>query len=117
MENYPIEIFNGDTRKAIRVTILIGETPLDLTGASILMQVRKTKESDEVLKELINDNGITIETPETNGIFTIDKQILSFPISGEFVYDIQITLSNGEVHTYMGGKLTVIMDCSRIEDE
>jgi hypothetical protein len=115
MESYPIEIFNGDTRKAIRITTLINDAPLDLTGASILMQVRKTKESEEVLKEITNLDGITIVDPPMDGIFIIDKQIFNFSISGVFYYDIQITLSNGEVHTYIGGTLTVTMDCSRNE--
>lgn len=85
--------------------------PVDLTGASILMQIKKSASDDEPVLEFTETDGITI-TDAVNGQFQIDEVIIEI-LPKIYQYDIQITLSNGKVKTPIDGTFTVSSDVSR----
>ena len=106
----------GDTFRALDFTLsqtlIVDEVettePIDLTGASICLQVRPTKNSESVFLDLAEGAGITIVDPEL-GRFQIDEQIIDIPV-GTHYYDIEITLSNGFRFTWFIGTWTITSD-------
>lgn len=86
--------------------------PMNLTGASILVQFRNDNNGSVVL-ELSIGRGITI-TDAPNGKFQIDAQIIPTSVpGGSYPYDIRITLANGVVKHYISGTMTVEETYSR----
>lgn len=80
-----------------------GGPPLDLTGASFVMQIRAEIDSDVVLLELSTANG-RITTEPLAGIVrrrisAADTAALSFD---EAVYDIELRTSDEEVRIEQG---------------
>jgi len=106
----------GDTFRALDFTLsqttLEGatgvNTPIDLTDATICLQVRPTKTSESVFLDLAEGSGITIIDPEL-GRFQIDEQILDIPV-GTHYFDIEITLSTGFRFTWFIGTWTITSD-------
>lgn len=110
---FDINVKRGDTYDGCVFTIEYEDhTPLDLTGASILMQIKKSASDDEPVLEFTDTDGITI-TDAINGEFQIDEVIIDI-LPKIYQYDIQVTLSNGKVKTFVEGKFTVNSDISRI---
>lgn len=108
MQKYNIVAYNGDTYPGCSFQINVNDTPLDLTGAAIEMHVRKTRDSDAVL-DLDLDSGLTI-IDDANGEFKINEQIISIAEPGGYIYDIEITLADGTVKTYIQGDFVIIGD-------
>lgn len=104
---YNISVLNGDTYAGCNFTITVNSAALNLTGAAIKMQVRKQREEAVVL-ELSTGSGITITTA-AEGKFKINEQVISCAV-GVYLYDIQITLSGGNIKTYIKGTFTVLGD-------
>jgi len=92
-----------NTLKAISFITNVNGTPLNLTGASILMQFRKTPISP-VLLEKRNTAGITI-SETVPGKWTLDETAITLP-EGPYYYDVQITLADGTIKTYQKGTYT-----------
>lgn len=102
-----IQALRGDTFKEYPFEILIDNVALNLTGAVIKMDIKKDACSLPALSlTSVSNNGITI-TDAVNGEFKINQQIISIP-AGNYQYDIQITLANGTVNTWVGGLFQVI---------
>ena len=102
-----IQALRGDTFKEYPFEILIDNVALNLTGAIIKMDIKKDACSLPALTlTSVSNNGITI-TDAVNGEFKINQQIISIP-AGNYQYDIQITLANGAVNTWVGGLFQVI---------
>ena len=83
-------------------------TPIDITGAELKVQFRFRNKTGRVVKEVSDGLGITI-TNATAGEFKIDEFT---PVDWQvdcYYYDVQMTL-NGEIKTYVGGKVKVIQD-------
>ena len=104
--NFPDHI-KGDTFVGTQFTIQVNGSPLNLTNVSIEMMLRKSETSPVALK-LTKGSGITVNNAAA-GIFSIDEQIIDIP-SAKYLYDIEITLPNGEVKTYIGGTFKIIQD-------
>jgi hypothetical protein len=96
----------GDTYPKTKFNAAIDGVPLNITGASIKMMLRDR--SKYVKKIFQNGEGITITNPAAGG-FELDRQIIDIP-AGEYTYDIQITLSDGSVKTYIYGAWTIKQD-------
>lgn len=94
--------WNGTTYDTVT-----GGLPIDLTGCSIVMQVRRPSLLD-VMLTLSVGAGLTI-TDAINGVFRIDSQIIDIPVY-VYKYDIQITFPNGIVKTYISGTATITED-------
>ena len=96
----------GDTFKQTDFQINVNESPLNLTGGDVKMQLRK--EAGGV---------VALEVPitifdATNGEFCIDEQIIDIQAC-TYKYDIQITQDSGEVDTWISGLFTVTDDITR----
>lgn len=102
-----IQALRGDTFNEYPFEILIDNVALNLTGAVIKMDLKKDACSLPVLSlTSVSNNGITI-TDAVNGEFKINEQIINIP-AFNYQYDIQITLSDGTVNTWVGGLFQVI---------
>ena len=96
----------GDTFYQTPINIKVNDVDLDLTGAVILMQLRK--EPGGVIA-FVPD--LTI-TDAVGGDFQIDEQIINIPAC-RYQYDIQITLADDTVVTWISGLFIINDDISR----
>jgi len=94
----------GNTYNGAEFTINVNGAPLNLVGASIVMQIRY-KFDTAVVKEFSLGSGLTLSDP-TNGGFVFDNQIITIP-PGEYKYDILVYLANGTRKTYPSGNFYV----------
>lgn len=103
----------GDTFTEVPFVINIDGVPLDLTGATIRMQLRVDYGGKVYLdlKSDVADGGITI-TDATNGAFKIDERVIGLE-ARSYKYDIEITLASGEINTWIEGTFKVINDVTR----
>lgn len=108
--NFPQHI-NGDTFNGVTFTVSVNSTPLNLTDAVIKMQAR-TSSGALALELNTTDSEIEIITP-LSGIFSVKEQIISVTDAGKFNYDIQITLSDGTVKTYIEGTWQILPSVTR----
>ena len=107
--NFPDHI-KGDTYDGTQFTIQVNGSALDLTGASIKMSMKLDKTQTTADLELTTDNGgIVISNPPTSGVFIVGNQIIN-PEVGNYYYDIQITLSDLRVKTYISGRWKIKQD-------
>lgn len=107
MTIYNFNVKRGNTFNGVRFTISLNGSVLDLTGATISVQFRKSYTSPAVLTLTVG-NGITITNP-TGGQFNIDSQIF-WMLPDAYQYEIRITLSTGVVKSWIGGTATIIED-------
>ena len=102
----------GDTFAEVPFQINKDGIPLDLTGAIIHMQLRKSPGSTVYLNlTSVASAGITIISA-VNGSFKINEMILNLE-ANVYLYDIEITFPSGEVKTWISGQFTVINDITR----
>ena len=96
----------GDTFYQTLFNVKINAVDLDLTDAVILMQLRKAPGGVVMLEPTI-----TI-TDAPGGDFAIDEQIINIPACN-YQYDIQITLADSTVVTWISGLFIINDDISR----
>ena len=108
--NFPNQ-YRGDTFEGIQFTINKNGSPLDLTGASICIQVKINKTDETFVIEWTESDGITI-TDAVNGVFQIDETIIDVP-AAQYQQDVQITLASGEVLTPTFGTWLIVQDVTR----
>jgi hypothetical protein len=107
---YNIKIWRNDTWSQV-FAILADTTPVDLSGSTILLQVRPTPSSTSVLLTLSTANSsISIGGANTNQI-TLNKIV--DVVAGSYVYDMNVTFPSGEVKTYIWGNFIVQEDITR----
>ena len=108
---------SGDTWEGINlITIARNGSALDLTGAYAEMNVRFQIDAplvvqfntDVTVPFLSAGYGtMGILTPPTSGILYVPRQIVSIP-PANYIYSIRVTLSSGEVDTFVTGYWPVI---------
>lgn len=108
--NFPDHV-SGDTFKERGFRIYLDGAPLDLTGSSIKMELRRSAGSTPALTLSTTDNSIRLDGSKIER-FYIPKQKLTAP-AGVYMYDIQITLSNGDVFTYLSGTFPFLQDITQ----
>jgi hypothetical protein len=107
---YNVKIWRNDSW-AQTFAILADTTPIDLSGSTILIQVRPTPSSSTIALELsTDDSSISIGSITMNQI-TLNK-IVDVP-AGAYVYDMNVTFPSGEVKTYLWGNFIVSEDISK----
>jgi hypothetical protein len=106
---YDINTYHGDTWNGAQFTITLNSSPLNLTGASIVMQLKKDP-ALPVLETLSTANGKITITNAVAGVFSIPAYIFTVP-AGNYWYDIQITIGT-VVKTYIKGKVISAKDVS-----
>ena len=87
----------GDTFDQVGFQVKINDVVVDLTGALIRMQLRKSYNDTQAALTLtsVGNAGITI-TNATQGEFKINEQIIDIE-AYNYVYDVQITFADGTV--------------------
>jgi len=103
----------GDTFNEVAFEVKKNGTAINLTGATIKMQLRKlyTDVSAALSLTSASSAGITI-TNASAGQFKINEQIIDIEVFN-YVYDIQFTLSSGKVKTYVKGGFNVTPEVTR----
>jgi hypothetical protein len=103
----------GDTFSEVAFEIKKNTVAINLTGATIRMQLRKNYSDVTPTLSLTSAGsaGITITTA-ASGLFKINAQIIDIELYN-YVYDIQFTLSTGEVRTYVKGGFNVTPEVTR----
>jgi hypothetical protein len=102
----------GDTFDAVPFQINRDGIPIDLTGAIIHMQLRKSPSTQVYLNlTSVANAGITI-TSAADGAFQINEMIMTIE-ANVYLYDIQITFLSGEIRTWISGQFTVVNDITR----
>jgi hypothetical protein len=107
---YNVKIWRNDSW-AQTFALLADTTPIDLSGSTILIQVRPTPSSSVVALELTSeDSSIGIGGVDNNQI-TLNKIV--DVAAGTYVYDMNVTFPSGEVKTYLWGNFIVSEDISK----
>jgi len=107
---YNVKIWRNDSWSQT-FAILADTTPVDLSGSTILIQVRPTPASTTILLTLSNANSsISIGGTNRNQI-TLNKIVNV--VAGSYVYDMMVTFPSGEVKTYLWGNFIVSEDISK----
>jgi hypothetical protein len=103
----------GDTFSEVAFEIKKNGTAINLTGATIRMQLRKQFSDTSAALSLtsVSSAGITITTA-ASGLFKINAQIIDIEVFN-YSYDIQFTLASGEVRTYVKGSFNVTPEVTR----
>lgn len=102
----------GDTFEAVNFQLFRNTQPIDLTGAIIKMQIRKECGSIPIISfTSVANAGITITAP-LSGMFKINKQIINIA-EYNYLYDIEITFSDGTVKTWIEGEFLINCDITR----
>jgi hypothetical protein len=102
----------GDTFESVNFEVIKNSTALNLTGVIIKMQLKKECGGVPILSfTSVANAGITI-TNAANGLFKINKQIINIP-EFNYVYDIEITFSDGTVKTWVEGTFSIKCDITR----
>lgn len=102
----------GDTFEIVNFAVVKNSTALNLTGAVIKMQLKKECGGVPILSfTSVASAGLTI-TNAAGGLFKINKQIINIP-EFNYLYDIEITFSDGTVKTWVEGNFVVKCDITR----
>lgn len=104
----------GDTFDEVVFQVKINNIVVDLTGATIKMQLRKTYDDTAAALTLtsVASAGITIINA-ANGEFKINKQIIDIEVYN-YVYDIQITFADNTVKSsWIYGGFNITNDVTR----
>jgi hypothetical protein len=109
-----IDVYQGNTI-APAFTFTQGEpaTPLNLTGVSIVMQIRKCEDSATVVKEFkTSDSSITISGDDSNIVTVIGAVDID---GGAYKYDMRFTFPapGNQVVTYLYGDMNVTKKVTR----
>ena len=99
---YNFSAKKGDTRKAITFAdINVNGTPVVIASARMHVK-KKATDSEPVFVPVLLVSGDSVE---------ISKQIWNIP-ARDYVYDIELTLDNGDVKTWISGTITITQDVS-----
>jgi hypothetical protein len=99
----------GDTWDGINsITISVNGSPINLTGATVKMEFRQSLDSPVALTLSTTNNSILI-TNAVGGVIQIPAKKIEIPFA-KYLYDLQVTFSNGVVKTYMSGTWEITAD-------
>lgn len=110
-----IEVFQGKTY-ICSIKIITSETgpPLDLTGYSIRMQIRKEYSSEEALLTLTSDDGdFSIDESIGKATLTISAEDTASLDAGYYKYDIEFFNNSGYVFCPFYGTFRVRPEVTR----
>ena len=106
---YNVQLWRGDTW-AQTFSVTANSVAVDLSGSTILIQVRTKPTSTDVVLELATGTSITIGGVGHNEI-TLNKKVDI--TAGNYVYDMNVTFPSGLVKTYIWGTFLVQEDITR----
>ncbi len=85
-------------------------TPMDLTGYTARMQMRRQKQADEALVDLTIGNGGILVLSAAQGQMAVTMtatQTAALPAGESYFYDLVITRPDGYAMRLLEGKITV----------
>lgn len=116
---YNIRLYQGDTWSIspvwkITSSITGSLVPVDVTGYTADMQVRRTTGSSTVIVELSTGNG-RIVTGSTDGKFTLSLSAVQTAALdvGNYVYDLEVTAPDSTVTKLLHGAFAVRAEVTR----
>jgi hypothetical protein len=107
---YNVQIWRNDSW-AQTFSITSNDVAVDLSGCTILIQVRTKPTSTDVVLSLATGSSITIGGVGKNEI-TLNKVVDI--AAGNYVYDMNVTFPSGLVKTYIYGSFLVQEDITRL---
>lgn len=111
-QNYFSDITKGDTFKGRKMWFYNGKdedkTPIDLTGASVLIQFKKGYAQNATFKFDTADNSILI-TDAINGEITLVSRKMDYP-AYNYIFDVQVTFASGVVKTFFTNYWKICQD-------
>lgn len=108
---YNVQIWRNDTW-AQMFAISANNVPVNLSGSTITIQVRKTASASSIdLSLSTTDSSITIGGVNNNQI-TLNKKVTI--AAGSYLYDMNVAFPSGEVKTYVWGTFFVQEDITKI---
>jgi hypothetical protein len=112
VQNIFPDITKGDTFTGLKMTFYDGvgedKTPMDLTGASVVIAFKKGAGQNAVFAFLTSDATITIPDPESGEVF-LQPRLMDYPAM-TYVFDVELTFLSGTVKTYFKGNWRVCQD-------
>lgn len=109
-------IYQGATfRRAIRLASNNG-VAIDLTGATVRMQIRNPITAETPLVDLTAANGGAVVSDATNGEMTIlitDEETAALNWDGRASYDIELEYPDGTVDRILKGKVKLDKEVTR----
>lgn len=106
---HDIKTWRNDTL-AINYELSIDGQPIDLSGATVRMQVRPDYGSNTLSLAFTEGDGITV-TGTSHNMIEIKKLVTI--ASGQYVYDLEVQYSNGDVKTYVKGNFIIQEDSTK----
>lgn len=105
-----LSIYRGDTGR-FRITVTNEDSsPADLTGATWDADIRQSANAATRITSFV----VTPVSGDPSSVDVIlDNTNADFLVSGNLVYDVQMTLA-GEIITLVAGKIVVTQDVSRL---
>lgn len=100
------QAIRNDTFEEVPFSLLKNNTAINLTGATIKMQLRK------VAGGVVAFSPALTITNASGGLFKINKQIIAID-AFNYLYDIQITFSDNTVKTWVSGEFLIKNDITR----
>jgi len=104
-----IQIWKNDTWRQTFV-LTQNSVAINLTGATVTIQIRKGCDGVLALTASTGGNGVTIGGASNNQI-TVDKLINID--KGKYQYDINVVYNSGYVRTYLEGDFIVYEDVTK----
>jgi len=110
--SYNFTHIKGDTFEAVNFALHKNNVVINLTGATIRMQLRSECGGLIALSlTSVASAGITI-TNAAGGLFKINKQIINIA-SGNYLYDLEIVFADTTVKTWLSGEFLIECDITR----
>lgn len=107
---YNIQIWRNDTWSN-KFALFTGVTPINLTGAVVEIQVRKTPSGTTAYLTLTIGDGITISGANNN---EVNINALVDIAAGSYVYDMAVQFADLSEKTYVWGTFIVYEDVTKI---
>jgi hypothetical protein len=110
--SYNFTHIKGDTFEAVNFALVKNSVVVNLTGATIRMQLRSECGGLIALSlTSVANAGITI-TNAAGGLFRINQQIINIA-SGNYLYDLEILFADNTVKTWLSGEFLIECDITR----
>lgn len=98
--------YAGDTAELQEIQIVEDGFPVDLTGATVRMQVRQGPGQPILISNTsVASSGIVI-SDATEGTFKVGGYE-NPDIEAALIYDIEVEFSNGDIRTYLTGSYLI----------
>jgi len=113
-QNFPLCCYQGATFVQELYYVDADDNAIVITGATARMQVRRTVENEDVLIELSTEDGSIVVDGANGGItLTITASDTEDLPSGEWVYDLFVTLPSNAIMRFLAGSFEVVERVTR----